>query len=452
VSRSGNPKQFLSFFSGETLLQSTARRCTTDRFSPPIISTGEEQRFFVARQLDEAGIEPAAILLEAVSRNTAPAIAIAAQWCLAAECDDPLLVMPSDHLIHDVPAFHAAVFAGLPHAEDGSLVVFGVPPTSPHTGFGYIKTAATETQAVRDVVSFTEKPDSERANEFLEEGGYLWNAGVFLFRPSAFLAELRRFAPEMAVVVGESMKCPDLDGKFVRPDQVSFDKAPAISIDRAVMEKTDRAKVVPMDAGWSDIGSWESLYRELPHDSAGNSISGNVFTTDVRDSIIRSDGDQAIGVIGLSGVACIVTSDAVLLTSLDRAQEVAMVVDNLRARGDSRADEPAKVFRPWGSYEVMDKGEKFQTKRIVVSPGSSLSLQRHRHRSEHWVVVNGTAEVTVGSDVKVLRSGESTYIPAGTAHRLKNPTDRPLHLVEVQCGDYLGEDDIVRLDDVYGRR
>lgn len=452
ISRTGNPKQFLNFFSDETLVQTTAQRCRGDGFHPPVIATTEDQRFFVVQQLAAAGIAPDAVLLEPVPRNTAAAIALAAQWAAGTGSDDPLLVMPSDHLIDDVPAFQAAVMTALPAALGGALVAFGVKPENANTGFGYIERESRDSDdAIAKVRRFTEKPDAETAARFLADGGYYWNAGIFLFRPSALLAELERHAPEIADCIAQAMDSPEQDGVFVRPDAVAFARAPALSIDYAVMEKTDRAVVMPIAVGWSDIGSWDSIFSKLPADSQGNRLSGHVVALDVRDSLIRSDADIAVGVIGVEKLLCVITHDAALIAPLDRAQDVKWVVERLRELGDSRADEPAKVFRPWGSYQVMDRGERFQTKHLIVQPGGRLSLQQHRHRSEHWVVVKGTAEVTIDGETRLLEENESTYIPAGTAHRLANPGEKPLHLVEVQCGEYLGEDDIVRLDDNYGR-
>lgn len=452
ISRTGNPKQFLSFFSNETLVQATARRCHGAGFYAPVIATSEDQRFFVAEQLAASGITPDVILLEPVPRNTAAAIALAATWSRAIGSDDPMLVMPSDHLIEDVPAFHSAVAKAIPAAMEGSLVSFGVQPECANTGYGYIESESDGRPGdLARIRRFTEKPDLPTATRFLADGGYYWNAGIFLFRPSVFLKELERYGPDIARSVIASMADPELDGRFLRPDPAAFAEAPSLSIDYAVMEKTDAAVVMPMTVGWSDIGSWDAVKDKLPANSDGNSLSGNVVALDVRNSLIRSDSDIAVGVVGVENLMCVITHDAALIAPLDRAQDVKWVVERLRELGDNRADEPAKVFRPWGSYQVMDRGERFQTKHLIVQPGGRLSLQRHQHRSEHWVVVKGTAEVTIGDETRLLMENESTYIPAGTNHRLANSGDEPLHLVEVQCGQYLGEDDIVRLDDNYGR-
>jgi len=453
LSRAGNPKQFLSLLADESLLQATAQRCRGAFFHPPLISTSEEQRFFVVDQLDGAGVSPGAILLEPVPRNTAPAIAVAALWSSACGEDDPLLVMPSDHLIEDTAALHAAIEAALPSALDGKLVTFGIRPTSPHTGYGYIQaaTGGRDAPALR-VERFVEKPTAELAKQFVDDGSYYWNSGIFLFRPSAFLREVKRHAPDVGERVARSMTDATMDGLFVRPEPESFGSARNISVDYAVMERSDQVLVVPVSFGWSDVGSWQAVRDLLAEDDQGNVLKGDVLTLDVRNSLIRSDADITVAAIGLDRILCVATHDAVVVAPLDRAQDVKQVVEELRARGHVRADEPARVYRPWGTYQTMDRGERFQTKRIIVKPGAKLSLQKHQHRSEHWVVVTGTAEVTVGDETRLLQENESTYIPAGTAHRLANPGKVPLHLIEVQCGTYLGEDDIVRLDDEYGRR
>lgn len=453
MSRSGNPKQFQRLLGEKSLLQETAGRCSGPLFDAPLISTAEEQRFFVIDQLEDIGVTPASIILEPSPRNTAPAIAAAALWALSRGEDDPLFVTPSDHLIRDTVALHATIEAALPAALDGNLLTFGTRPTVPHTGYGYIQCgpATASNTAVHRVKRFVEKPDAETARSFLAEGHYLWNSGMFLFRPSAYVEELRKFAPEVASQVEMAMTGASQDGAFLRPESSAFAAAPSISIDYAVMEHSDRVLVVPASFDWSDLGSWDTVHELTPGDGDGNVLRGDVVAIDVRNSMIRSDADTTVAVVGLDGVLCVVTDDAVFVAPMDRAQDVKKAVEELRARGHPRADEPACVHRPWGTYQTMDRGERFQTKRIVVKPGAKLSLQKHQHRSEHWVVVSGTAEVTVGDETKLLQESESTFIPAGTPHRLANPGQAPLHLIEVQCGLYLGEDDIVRLDDDYGR-
>ena len=419
-------------------------------FHPPVISTGETQRFFVVDQLESIHVEAAAILLEPAPRNTAPAIAAAAFWALNSGNDDPLLVMPSDHLIEDVAGLRAAIDAALPAALEGKRLTFGIKPTRPHTGYGYIHSTG-EGDGVSDVESFVEKPDAELAAKFVEDGSYYWNSGIFLFRPSAFVRELELHAPEVAAAVEQAMAGATTDGRFVRPDAAAFDQAPNISVDYAVMEHSREVQVVPAGFAWSDVGSWDAVHELLEADEHGNVIKGDVLALDVSNSLIRSDADLTVAAIGLENILCVITDDAAFIAPIDRAQDAKQVVEALRAKGHRRADEPAKIYRPWGSYQTVDRGDRFQTKRIIVKPGAKLSLQKHHHRSEHWVVVTGTAEVTVGDETRLLQENESTYIPAGTAHRLANPGKVPLHLIEVQCGPYLGEDDIVRIDDEYGR-
>jgi mannose-1-phosphate guanylyltransferase / mannose-6-phosphate isomerase len=450
LSRSGHPKQFHRLAGDQSLLQDTAQRCRGGQFAEPVISTGEEQRFFVLDQLEAIGVIPATILLEPAARNTAPAIAAAAHWALDRGEDDPLLVMPSDHVIQDIAAFHEAIEKALPAALEGNLLTFGIHPTAPKTGYGYIKSAQSG-EAVRKVERFVEKPDLARAKGFVADGSYFWNSGIFMFRPSAFLAELAEHSPDVAKHVAESMKRATLDKLFLRPDAEAFSGAPSISIDYAVMEHSDHVQVVPASFGWSDVGSWSAVHEFAPVDERGNFVSGDVLAVDISNSLIRSDADLTVAAVGLDSMICIVTGDAAFIAPIERAEEVKEIVEQLRARGHARADEPARVYRPWGSYETVDRGDRFQTKRIIVKPGGRLSLQKHQHRSEHWVVVEGIAEVTIGTETKPLHENESVYIPAGTLHRLANPGEHPLHIIEVQCGSYLGEDDIVRVDDEYGR-
>ena len=452
LSRSQNPKQFHRLLGDHSLLQATVQRCLGPMFDAPLVSTGENQRFFVIDQLDGFGIAPAAVLLEPVARNTAPAIAAAALWALERGEDEPLLVMPSDHLIRDTDGLHATIERALPSALAGNLLTFGIEPTEPKTCYGYIQTGESLGDGdVRRVERFVEKPDVELARSFLDAGDYFWNSGMFLFRPSVFLAELTAHAPDIAGHVETAMRGSTSDNLFVRPDSTAFAAARSISVDYAVMEHSDKVLVVPASFDWSDLGSWDAVHELTLADEQGNVLRGDVLAIDVRNSMIRSDADLTVAAVGLDGMLCVATQDAVVVAPLDRAQDVKDAVEELRARGHPRADEPARVYRPWGSYQTMDRGERFQTKRIIVNPGAKLSLQKHHYRSEHWVVVSGTAEVTVGDQTRLLHENESTYIPVETPHRLANPGKEPLHLVEVQCGSYLGEDDIVRIEDEYGR-
>jgi mannose-1-phosphate guanylyltransferase/mannose-6-phosphate isomerase len=345
------------------------------------------------------------------------------------------------------------VEAALPSALAGKLLTFGIRPAKPKTGYGYIHSGELEAEgsSVRKVDRFVEKPSSELAAKFVEDEDFYWNSGIFLFRPSVVLAALKTHSPAIAEAVERSMKAASTDGVLVRPQPDAFAAAENISIDYAVMEHSDDVRLVPAAFSWSDVGSWDSVWELMPADVDGNAFEGDVVALDVSNSLIRSDADLTVAAIGLEGIVCILTADAAFLAPMDRAQDIKKVVEVLRARGHPRADEPARVRRPWGSYQIMDRGERFQTKRIIVKPGGKLSLQKHQHRSEHWIVVNGTAEVTIDGKISVLGENESAYVPAGASHRLANPSTTPLHLIEVQCGSYFGEDDVVRLADEYGR-
>jgi mannose-1-phosphate guanylyltransferase/mannose-6-phosphate isomerase len=453
LSRQTFPKQLLPIVGQESMLQATARRVQGASFSCPIIVAGEEHRFFVKRQLEKAGLKVDAILLEPFGRNTAAAAALAAHWILAQGEDENMLLMPSDHVVEDVGAFHEAIRKGIPAAERGELVTFGVRPDSPNTSYGYIEIGEPDgnLSGVHRVSGFVEKPDEALAGQYVESGRFAWNSGIFLFKASAFLDEMRRHLPDSLEAISGAMASPKRDGLFTRPDAGPLAAAPNISIDHGIMEKTDRAVVVPVDMGWSDVGSWEALWKISPRDGRNNVVQGEVVAMDCRNSLVRSHDGGLVTAVGLEGMAVIAVRDAVFVSPLDRAADVKLLVDELQGQGSEHVVAPAKVARPWGSYESLDRGPRFHTKRIVVSPGERLSLQKHFHRSEHWVVVHGTAEVTVGDKVSLLQENESTYIPAGTTHRLANPGKVPLELIEVQCGTYLGEDDIVRLDDEYGR-
>ncbi len=453
VSRLAFPKQLLPIASDQSMLQVTASRASGPGFAAPIVVADEEHRFFIEEQLQRSGLDPAAIILEPVARNTAPAIALAAQWVLANGDDDLLLVLPSDHVIRDETQFRSAIQQAIPAALAGGLVTFGIVPDSPHTGYGYIEAAEerADSPGVRQVARFVEKPNAELAREYFEAGRFLWNSGMFLFRASVILDEIARHAPDIAAAVASAANGFTQDRTFARPDKEAFAASPGISIDFAVMERTSNAFVLPVDIGWSDVGSWSSLWDISAKDQEGNVARGPVLALDSKDCLIRTEHEQLVVAVGLDRIGVVVTRDAILVTDLDRSQDVKIAVDMLRDQGNESAVSASEVFRPWGSYQTTDRGDRFQTKRIVVKPGARLSLQKHHHRSEHWVVVSGTAEVTIGDQVRLLQENESTYIPAGTTHRLANPGKVPLHLIEVQCGPYLGEDDIVRIEDEYGR-
>jgi mannose-1-phosphate guanylyltransferase/mannose-6-phosphate isomerase len=453
LSRSSCPKQLLPLAQAQTMLQATAARAAGPGFAAPLVVAGEAHRFLVKDQLEEGGVAPAAILLEPEGRNTAAAIALAALWIVQQDKDDIMLVMPSDHVIGNISAFHRAIERAMPLARAGALVTFGIEAASPETGYGYIEAgdAIPDAEGAFAVASFTEKPNAEAAQDYLSRGNFFWNAGIFLFRASAFLEELEAHAPEVAQACGEAMGRIELDDLFVRPDAAAFLRSPGVSIDYAVMEYTGKACVVPVEMGWSDVGSWDALWEIAPKDGDGNAAQGDVIAVDSRNSLLRSEGNVTLAAVGIEDMVVVATRDAVLVAPRSRAQDTKKVVEALERAGRENHLNPSKVHRPWGSYETTDEGARFQTKRIVVKPGHKLSLQMHHHRSEHWIVVTGTARVTIGEEVRLLQENQSTYIPAGTAHRLENPGKIPLHMIEVQCGAYLGEDDIVRFEDSYGR-
>ena len=447
LSRESYPKQFLPLTGEDSLLQATWKRVATLTPCRPIVVGNLDHRFMIAEQLREAGVTPASILLEPVGRNTAPAIAVAALEATRSGEDALLLVLPSDHLIQQVEAFHAAVHAATAAAAAGQLVTFGVVPTSPETGYGYIK--ATEGSGARAVERFVEKPDLATAQNYVASGQYFWNSGMFLIRASRYLEELERLAPDMLAACRDALTKARRDEDFVRLDAEAFAVCPADSIDYAVMEHTPHAAVVPLDAGWSDVGSWGALWEVSPKDAQGNAHRGDVIAIDCRNTYAH--GQRLITLIGLEDVVVVETDDALLVGRRDQLQKVKDLVGTLKSDGRSHAVWHRKVYRPWGAYDSIDSGERFQVKRITVKPGGSLSLQMHHHRAEHWIVVSGTARVTRGEEVLLLTENQSTYIPLGVVHRLENPGKLPLEMIEVQSGSYLGEDDIVRFEDVYGR-
>lgn len=453
LSRLAYPKQLLSLVGERTMLQETALRVAEpQRFAPPLVVCNEEHRFIVAEQLRAAGLEPAAILLEPVGRNTAPAVAAAALTLLEREADPLMLVLPSDHVVQKVAPFRAAVDAAAQLAAKGALVTFGIKPEGPETGYGYIRRgAALDAPDAFAVEAFVEKPDRARAEAFLADGGYDWNSGMFVLGAKAFLDELAAFEPKVVEAAKQALAQAKSDLSFVRLDKAAFEASPSISIDNAVMERTRKAAVVACDIGWSDVGAWSALWAIGQRDGDGNVTQGDVLTRDVSGSYLRADG-RLIAALGLKDVIVVDTADAVLVAAKDRVQDVKELVAALQAKGREELIHHRRVYRPWGWYESIDAGDRFQVKHICVKPGAALSLQMHHHRAEHWVVVRGTAKVTRGDEVVLLHENESTYIPLGTRHRLENPGKIPLELVEVQSGAYLGEDDIVRFDDQYGRK
>lgn len=454
LSRETHPKQFLPLAGERSLLQETALRVADPaRYLPPIVVCNAEHRFLVAEQLRVVGATPKAIALEPAARNTAAATAIGALLAAAAEPARPILVLPSDHIVRDPGAFREAVDAALPAARDGALVTFGIEPEGPETGFGYVRRGAPLAAApgAFAVERFVEKPDAARAAEMLAEGGWSWNGGMFLLRADRYLAELARHEPAVldACVAAVTGARRDLD--FLRVDAEAFARAPSISIDYAVMERTDRAAVVPVAMGWSDVGSWHALWARTARDARGNAAVGDTLLDDTHDCYVRGEDGVLVAALGVRDLVIVATGDAVLVADRERSQDVKRVVEALKAQGRGQSTAHPRVFRPWGSYETVDAGERHQVKHIAVLPGRALSLQRHAKRAEHWVVVRGVARVTRGNDVFELYENQSTYIPLGVRHRLENPGADTLHLVEVQSGAYLGEDDIERFEDAYGR-
>lgn len=449
LSRGHYPKQFLPLVSGNTMIQETMLRLNGVKdLQPTIAVCNEDHRFMLAEQMREIGVKPAAIILEPVGKNTAPAVAMAA--LSAASEDDVLLVLPADHVVGDRPAFHAAVEQARQLAEQDLLVTFGIVATEPETGYGYVKAGEIRHGAAFNVAAFVEKPDLATAQRYLESGDYFWNSGMFAFKAGCFLRELEKFNPKMLQVCREALRAAKADLDFVRLDKAIFSTCPSDSIDYAVMEKTDRAVVIPLDAGWNDVGSWSALWDVTDKDDSGNAIKGDVLTVDTTNSYVHSSG-KLVAVIGVKDLVVVETDDAVMVAAKDKVQDVKLIVDRLKVLKRDEAQVHRKVYRPWGHYDLVDCGDRHHTKRIVVKPGAKLSVQKHHHRAEHWVVVKGTAWVSRNGESVLVTENESIYIPVGTVHSLENPGVIPLEMVEVQSGSYLGEDDIVRFEDQYGR-
>jgi mannose-1-phosphate guanylyltransferase/mannose-6-phosphate isomerase len=454
LSRELHPKQLLALTGDRTMLQeTTARLDGLAGLAAPIVVCNEAHRFMVAEQLRQQGVAPAAIVLEPVGRNTAPAIALAAHAALAAagQATDPLLlVLPADHVIRDRQAFHEAVRQAIPAAQQGKLVTFGIVPNLPETGYGYIRRESGP-GPVHAIARFVEKPDVALAREFLASGDYLWNSGMFLFRARRYLDELQRHAPDVAAACAAAYGAAQRDLDFTRIGARLFAACRSDSIDYAVMEKTADAVVVPLDAGWSDVGSWSSLHDALPQDAEGNVMRGDVIAEGTRGCYLYADS-RLVATVGLEDCVVVETKDAVLVAPKSRVQDVKKIVARLKDAGRGEHQLHREVYRPWGSYDGIDEGERFRVKRLTVKPGASMSLQLHHHRAEHWVVVSGTARITRNDEVFLLEENQSTYIPVGARHRIENPGKIPLHMIEVQSGSYLGEDDIVRFEDHYGRK
>lgn len=454
LSRELYPKQLLPLVSENSLLQDTARRATGAEFAAPLIVCNDEHRFIIAEQLRQMAIKPRAIVLEPAARNTAPAVATAAILLLRDDPDALMLVLPSDHTIGDEAAFARAVAAAAAAARSGRLVTFGITPTQPEIGYGYIcRGAALAGVAGAFLIQrFVEKPDLATAKTYLADGTWSWNSGMFLFPARLFLDELTKFEPAMADAAQRSVKSAHTDLDFVRLEAEAFKSSPSNSIDYAVMERTKQAAMVPADLGWSDIGAWSALWEIGARDETGNVALGDVIALDTKNSYLRSGDGTLLATFGIENMVIVVTRDVVMAVSKDRAQDVKKIVEEVKRRGRGEATSHTLVHRPWGSYQTVDSGPRFQVKRIIVKPSAKISLQKHAKRAEHWVVVSGTARVTRDEDTLVLRENMSAYIPLGAVHRLENIGTDPLHIIEVQSGGYLGEDDIVRLEDSYGRK
>ncbi len=453
LSRALYPKQFLPLAADETMLQQTLRRFEDPAlFGAPILLCGDEHRFIVAEQLRAIGIAPARILLEPVGRNTAPAAALAALLLSRTEPEALMLVSPADHVIADRPAMHEALAAAADRAAAGDLVTFGVPPASPHTGYGYIKAGERPAGGGpgRRVERFVEKPDLATAGQYLAAGGYCWNSGMFLFQARTYLDELTRFKPGMVEACRAALENGADDLDFTRLESSAFEACEKESIDYAVMEKTDRAAVIPVEMGWSDVGSWEALYRLAPRDADENLTVGDVVALDSHGNYLRSESGL-IAALGVEDLVVVATGDVVLVASRDKVEAVKQLVDRLLAADRSEASLPPTVYRPGGSFESVKASSHYQVKHLVINPGARISLQYHNHRAEHWAVVRGRARIARGDESFEIEPDQSTYIPLGETHRLENPGDVPLEVIEVQTGAYLGEDDIVRIEDTYGR-
>jgi mannose-1-phosphate guanylyltransferase/mannose-1-phosphate guanylyltransferase/mannose-6-phosphate isomerase len=450
LSRSLYPKQLLPLLSERTMIQETVLRAGPAHFARPVIICNEAHRFIVAEQMQEIGVTPLRLVLEPIGRNTAPAIAAAALILVKTDPEAIMAVLPSDHVITDQAGFLEALGQAGVAAAAGHLVTFGMKPTAPETGYGYIQRGAPLTEGSFKVERFIEKPDLERARAMTAQAEFLWNSGMFVFKAAVFLDEIKRLCPDILAAVSASIDKAAQDIDFLRLDAASFAQSPSASIDYAVMEHTARAAVVPSDFGWSDVGSWSALWEVADKSQAGTVEVGDVISVDCRDSYLRGDGVLVAGV-GLRNIIVVATEDAVLVAERGHVQEVKKIVESLREKKRSEGDLHRKVYRPWGFYQSIDSGTRFQVKQIVVKPGAKLSLQMHHHRAEHWVVVEGTAMITRDGESFLLRENESTYIPVGTKHRLENPGKVPLKLIEVRSGTYLSEDDIIRFEDTYGR-
>ncbi|UTV86717.1 mannose-1-phosphate guanylyltransferase/mannose-6-phosphate isomerase [Cobetia amphilecti] len=450
LSRQLNPKQFLPLTGEGSMLQETLKRLEPLEHCAPLLICNEEHRFLVAEQVRQQGVSGARILLEPEGRNTAPAIAVAALHAIAEDPNALLLVLAADHLIRDVAIFHESIGHAQMLAEQNQLVTFGIVPTHAETGYGYIQRGEGLDDFGFRVKRFVEKPDIDTAEDYLASGGYYWNSGMFLFSAQSYLEELERFQPAMVEACRAALAGASQDLDFTRLDAEAFKACPSDSIDYAVMERTEQAAVVPLEAGWSDIGSWSALWDVKEHDAQGNACHGDVMLHDSHGLMVHAD-HRLVATVGVEDLVVVETKDAVLVAHKDRVQEVKKIVERLKREGRQEHINHREVYRPWGVYDSIDKGDRYQVKCITVKPGAKLSVQMHHHRAEHWVVVSGTAKVTIGDKTQLVSENESTYIPIGQVHALENPGKIPLELIEVQSGSYLGEDDIIRFNDRYGR-
>jgi mannose-1-phosphate guanylyltransferase/mannose-6-phosphate isomerase len=462
LSRAGYPKQFLVLQGNESLLQQAALRLAAlGGAAAPIVVGNEEHRFLILDQLREARCTPSAVVLEPAGRNTAPAVTLAALQATEGGADPVLVITPADQTVTDPAAFTAALEQAASEAANGAVVILGITPDRPETGYGYIQVGAApaagagaNTPPVLPVHRFIEKPDLATATAYLAEGGYFWNGGIFVLRASTWLQALEQFRPDILAATRAAFEARSTDALFIRPDKAAFEAVPAESVDYAVLEKCPGSginiRMVPLDAGWNDLGAWDAVWQVAPQDADGNAATGDVLLHDSQRTLVHAT-HRLVGVIGLQDVVVVETADAVLVSERSRSQEVKAIVGALSHQQREEHTAHRKVHRPWGWYDSIDAGERFQVKRILVKPGASLSLQKHHHRAEHWIVVKGTAEVTCGDKKLLLSENQSTYIPLGEVHRLANPGKVPLEIIEVQSGSYLGEDDIVRFEDTYGR-
>ncbi len=452
LSRKSHPKQLLPLLNDTSLLQDTINRLSGKKsIDKTIVICNEDYRFMVAEQVHASGVETGAIILEPVGRNTAPAIALAAINAMQKDENAVLLVLPADHDIKDISAFHQAIDTGLQQALDGHLVTFGIVPDCSETGYGYIKAAsAVAVNEVSDIEKFVEKPDFETATKYVNEGGYYWNSGMFMFKASDYLKVIEEFSPDIFAATQNAMNGATVDMDFIRVDKQAFENCPSDSIDYAVMEKVKNAVVIPVDIGWNDVGSWSALHEIGEQDINNNILIGDTKSISTRNSYVRAE-HKLVTTLGVEDLIIVDTDDALLVANKNHVQDIKEIVSALTEENREEAVIHKRVCRPWGCYQGIDQAERFQVKRITVNPGSVLSLQMHHHRAEHWIVVNGTAKVTKGDEEFILSENESTYIPLGVTHRLENIGIIPLELIEVQTGSYLGEDDIVRFDDIYGR-